>query len=394
MKNYHLLLACDQYYLSYMFVACQSVLNGIKNSSTGPQDNEQIIFHILIDNSVDEARTNALAASFCKRNDFITSKFCFYNSDSPEFNDTHGWGEHQSKSTLYRLLLNRFLPQEISLLLYIDIDVLVLGDVRELLNRDLGQKVLGSVYDHTCYLPNYSDGKILIKPHKKASHAPVATLAEENYFNAGVLLINMDQWRQQNIESKTIKFVQNYNPRLLDQDALNYCTEQNLALDWSWNFQTWMFYVDKEHYTDKSGYVHLDSNKNKSQFKCNNLPIAAVKQGLAGCNIIHFTACKPWKEQPFIASDDQDRCIFFNEQVIKSIKMWQELAAQTPECQGVHIPHTTIESVLGDLANHNAHNIYRANQLADKKRRKLRKFFISLCATLALLQIITILLLL
>ena len=47
MKDYHLLLACDKYYLPYMFVVCQSVLNGIKNSQTSTQDNEQIIFNVI-----------------------------------------------------------------------------------------------------------------------------------------------------------------------------------------------------------------------------------------------------------------------------------------------------------------------------------------------------------
>ena len=388
MKDYHLLLACDKYYLSYMFVACQSILNGIKNSTNVIQQDEQIVFDIIIDSSVNKEKASELAESFCKRNDFINTKFVFYNADENEFEEARGWCDHQTKSAFYRLLMDRFLPNNVHKLLYIDIDVLVLGDIRELINTSMEDSVLGTVYTHTYWRSDYNAGKLYLNPIKENNTNKTVTLDELDYFNSGVLLINLDQWRKENTGQRAIDFVHNYNPIVLDQDTLNYVTNNNLALDWSWNFQCWMFYIDKDSLKSDGGYVRFDSDKDKHQFKSRKVYLESVYEGLNSCNIVHFTYSKPWKDHPFIP--DEGRHFLFNEQLVKALNMWQEIARQTPECVGVHIPNTTIASTTGDILNHTSLRLTKETKQSKKKRRELRNLFLSLIGVLLVLQIISI----
>ena len=214
------------------------------------------------------------------------------------------------------------------------------------------------------------------------SKSVLPSFSNKLYLN---LLINLEQWRKDNIGQDCINFITDYNPIVVDQDTLNVVTKNNLDLDWSWNFQTWMFYVDYEQSKDNLGYVQFGSNLPKHEFKSKSIPLNTLKQGLSGCNIIHFTSCKPWKEHPFIADDG--RHILFNTDVVKTLQMWQELARQTPECLDVNIPHTTAESVLGDIVNHTSSRLSKEIQKANKKRRELRTLCLSLIGVLALIQV-------
>ena len=386
MKDYHLLLACDKHYLPYMFVACQSVLNSIKNSSRGINNDERVIFNVIIDSSVDLEKTKTLTDSFCKRNDFINTKFCFHNTDAEKFANARGWGEYDSRSVYYRLLINRFIETTVSKVLYIDIDILVLGDVRQLIDIDMRDKTLGAVYDPMSWRKDCIDGNVFLKPCNRK--LDTVKINESNYFNSGVLLINLERWRNDAIDTKSIDFIKAYNPLIIDQDTLNAITKDNINLDWSWNFQTWMFYVDKDSCTENIGYLSHNSQSTKYKFSCSKMYMDTLRKGINCCNIIHYTYCKPWKEHPLIPNSDWH--YLFNEQLVKSLQMWQELARQTPECTGVHIPNTTNASVLGDIANHTAIKLTKELEQIKYKRRKQNKIIISAIGALLVLQIISI----
>ena len=137
---------------------------------------------------------------------------------------------HFNRTILFRLGLEALAPADCVRVLYIDSDMIVLGDVRELWTADLSDNAIGAVLDA------YVDG---------ATFAPRWDLPHngERYFNSGLLLIDLAKVRQQKLFSRTLDFIVENDTKLLfsDQDALNHVFWGRwTALDPSWNVQKFL----------------------------------------------------------------------------------------------------------------------------------------------------------
>ena len=121
--------------------------------------------------------------------------------------------------TYYRFIIPQLKPN-IERILYLDVDIIVKNDVRDLFNADLDNKVLGAVMDLGD--PNYIK-RLKYNVEIKPSHT---------YFNAGVLLIDCKKWNEQNISEKLFDIEQKYRGKLLcnDQDVLNKVFENNYKM--------------------------------------------------------------------------------------------------------------------------------------------------------------------
>lgn len=111
-------------------------------------------------------------------------------------------GEYLSRTTWARLALGDVLPKDVHKILHIDADTIVLGSLRELYDTDLEKMAAAAVdeYRDASYLGMYG-----------------------MYFNAGVILFNVDYFRENNIREKCIDFVKSHSDiiRFHDQDVLN-----------------------------------------------------------------------------------------------------------------------------------------------------------------------------
>ncbi len=117
----------------------------------------------------------------------------------------------------YRLAIGRILPKEYSRALYLDCDIVVKGDLAELLNFDLEDKVLGAVAD--CF-------QDLREKHLKrlCQNVGLTEIPKKLvYFNSGILLVDLNLWRKKEIETKLFSFISKNSHKLwaADQDALN-----------------------------------------------------------------------------------------------------------------------------------------------------------------------------
>lgn len=128
-------------------------------------------------------------------------------------------------SMYYRFFLPEMLPQT-SCVLYLDCDIIVRKSLKELFKTKMENKALAAVVGESCddiYFVNHLQ---LSKP----------------YFNSGVLYMNLDYWRKNNITHKLIHWIAD-NPDLCalpDQDALNKVLEGKVAyLDYTYNYQEW-----------------------------------------------------------------------------------------------------------------------------------------------------------
>jgi lipopolysaccharide biosynthesis glycosyltransferase len=136
--------------------------------------------------------------------------------------------DHVSKITFARLLIPETLPRSLKRVLYLDCDLLVLDDLSALSQTRLHGAIVGAVEDQ------------LNPVFKKSADASWQTVPQvENYFNAGVLLIDLDRWRENKVSERALEYLrQNPQTPFADQDALNYaCDRMWKRLDEKWNFQ-------------------------------------------------------------------------------------------------------------------------------------------------------------
>lgn len=120
---------------------------------------------------------------------------------------------HLTMATYYRLFFPELIPQNITKLLYIDTDTVVINDLAELYNIDTkGKPVAASSAN--------GPGDV---------HTKLGIAHKADYFNAGVLLMNIPEWKKQQITKKAIQYLQDFSENILiaDQDALNAVLKNN-----------------------------------------------------------------------------------------------------------------------------------------------------------------------
>jgi lipopolysaccharide biosynthesis glycosyltransferase len=115
---------------------------------------------------------------------------------------------HFNKTNYYRLLIPELIAEK--KILYLDADILVLGSLMPIWEVNLEDNYLAAVWT-----PGVE------------WHPELGVSKKDGYFNSGVMLINLDKWRAENLGQKTIQFVKD-NPRLIwfvDQCGLNALTK-------------------------------------------------------------------------------------------------------------------------------------------------------------------------
>ncbi len=121
-------------------------------------------------------------------------------------------------------MYNRFiignLKPKLSKVLYLDVDIIVIGDILELYNQKLESYALAAVFDQ-CPEEDIKKLKNNIDMGK-----------ESKYFNSGVLLLSLDVWRERDILKTLFDIENKYRGRLLcpDQDILNKYFENNYKM--------------------------------------------------------------------------------------------------------------------------------------------------------------------
>ena len=134
---------------------------------------------------------------------------------------------HFSVVTYYRLFIASLFPQY-DKVLYLDCDLVLLGDAAELYNVELGDNILGACPEE--FVQNTKEFRIYAE--KALGVDP------DGYVNAGVLVMNLKEFRRQKIEEKFVDLITRYDFDLLDPDQayLNYlCLGKIHVLPNGWN---------------------------------------------------------------------------------------------------------------------------------------------------------------
>lgn len=134
--------------------------------------------------------------------------------------------DYYTSATYFRFFIAGMFPQY-KKALYLDCDIVVNGDISELYNTELGNNLVGAVPEEVMLnvgvFGRYVD-TVLEIPHRE-------------YFNAGVLVMNLDGFRRMDIESRFVKLLSERRFDVTqDQDYLNVlCYKNSVLIDVEWN---------------------------------------------------------------------------------------------------------------------------------------------------------------
>lgn len=179
-----------------------------------------------------------------------------------------------SLSSYARLFVGEVIPIEVKRIFYLDCDVVVNGPLSDLWNTNLYGKCIGAVQD-------------TIPSRTKAS---VGLSSKQLYFNAGVLLIDLKQWREDNIGKKCLNFIESYNGCVThhDQGVLNG------VLNGQWKNLPLKYNVMTVHYMLSQSNI-LRYYKDEAPF----YDVLEINEAINNPIIIHYTPSftnRPWEE--------------------------------------------------------------------------------------------------
>jgi len=343
---FHIVFNADENYIKYLAVLLTSIIkstqihksfntfceaNGFEGSDTceaytnlKEQKNEEgYVFHILNNhlNPDTKEKLENLQKELCS---FYPCKILIHHIDESEFANFPLCGA-AGKNFLpyYRLKAFEFINKT-DKFLYLDSDMLVKTDLRELFAIDLKDKVLACVGD--C-------GSKKRKIKFKTSNKTKTLNFDESYFNSGFLLINLKEFKKGQYYQKIKKLALSCTYiKAADQDLLNACIPKDkiLKLSYAWNFQTITF----------AYAICKDEAKNRLDYTRKEFT-----QSMKTPKILHYGE-KPWLYlQSFLDLQNKNINDF-----------WWEVAAKTP-CfstelleQKKHIKHYLLIAKQGELA--------------------------------------------
>lgn len=118
--------------------------------------------------------------------------------------------KHYSKEMYYRLLAFKYLPKNLERILYLDPDILVINDIRDLYHIELKGYLYAAAY--------HDRGSV-----KELNKLRLKQYEIEAYYNSGVLLMNLEEQRIKIKEEEIYQFVEENRKKLIlpDQDVIN-----------------------------------------------------------------------------------------------------------------------------------------------------------------------------
>ena len=164
----------------------------------------------------------------------------------------------------FRLFVTKFLPSDLHKVIYLDCDMVVCKNLTPLWNTDLDGYAIGAVTDY------HNDN---MEVYTRLKYDP-----KYGYINTGMLLINMDYWRTNNVIDLFKDYIKNNPDKLVfaDQDVLNP-----------------LFY-------DKKKILPICYNLSTAfLFKPQLLSISSrflpeIEEAFNNPTIIHYTTDRPW----------------------------------------------------------------------------------------------------
>jgi len=209
--------SCDENYIPFLSVTIKSIIDNA-NSTTFYNI---YILHTNISLSSQEIILNAQTKNI---KIYFVDVYSKIKSIAKKLDDVR---DYYTRAIFFRLFIPSIF-KEFDKAIYLDCDIVVLTDIKKLYDIELNENILGVVVDDV--VANNEDFKVYTKE--------AVGVDAKDYFNSGVLLMNLMEYRKEKIEEKFIKIMTEYNFLSVapDQDFLNFiCQGRVKYLDKSWN---------------------------------------------------------------------------------------------------------------------------------------------------------------
>jgi lipopolysaccharide biosynthesis glycosyltransferase len=168
------------------------------------------------------------------------------------------WGR-MSAATYYKLMVPELLPDSVHQAIWLDCDIVVAEDVERLWEQDLSDRHALAVQD---VVVPYVSSRYGVAHYKELGIA-----RNTKYFNAGVMLMNLDLWRKDNIAQLVIEYLKKFRDDVFfwDQEGLNAVLADKWGeLDTRWNRSGSGRYVGSTRGTgepvQEKGIIHFTGN--------------------------------------------------------------------------------------------------------------------------------------
>ena len=209
--------ACDENYVKYTMVSIKSMIE-----NANPKNNYKI--YILCTDVSNES----LEKLSRLQNDFFSIEFVDMEEKMKDLKDSLPVRDYFSMTTYYRMFIPQMFP-ELDKVVYIDSDTIVLGDIADMYNFDLGDNYVAA-----------AQCQVIVQEEIFSSYVEnVLGMNYLEYFNAGVLVMNCKAFREIDLLKTFLELLDMYTFVVAqDQDYLNLiCKDKVLWMDSAWNME-------------------------------------------------------------------------------------------------------------------------------------------------------------
>lgn len=194
-------------------------------------------------------------------------------SNTDDVTDFEYSGFRKNKHSYYKMFIANLIPELTGRIIYIDCDTVVVGSLDRLTSFDMQEKTIGMVQD------------ALVGKSKKC----LGFNEEEPYFNSGVILIDVDKWRERKCFEVFVDHICKHTYGTVDQDALNIAFKNDIVqLPLNYNYQS-VHMIS----TPKS-YVRICGKRNASYYGINEIDDA--DRNTVIIHFLRFLGGHPWDQ--------------------------------------------------------------------------------------------------
>jgi lipopolysaccharide biosynthesis glycosyltransferase len=199
-----LVFGSDNNYAMSLGVALHSVLIHLQAGCS--------LYLFIIDGGISESNKKRLCRVI--KGDYIDLHLEWITPDMALLNDLKTAG-HVTTATYFSLFVPDIMPERFDKAIFLDCDILVEKDLEQLWQEKMDGHALLAVRDFL--IPCVSSPGGVVK------YKELGLLPESPYFNAGVLVMNLERWRTEKISRKAFNYLRGFIDYLnfRDQEGLN-----------------------------------------------------------------------------------------------------------------------------------------------------------------------------
>lgn len=238
-KPVTIFFACDDSYIPFLAVSLESL-------EQNADKNYNYDIKVLNSNSISLENKHKILDKY--QYDCFNIDFVDVTPFIQKFNDKLHTRDYYSKSTYYRLFIPNMYPK-LNKALYLDSDIAINGNIADLFNVELGDNYVGAIPDQSV--------KYLSQEFRDYVENRIGVNKYDQYFNAGILLMNLNKLREVNFEDMFLELLTKVTFNVAqDQDYLNaICKDKVTFIDETWN--TMPIKTDKP-MIDKPNLIHYN----------------------------------------------------------------------------------------------------------------------------------------